>query len=173
MGRVFFLCSSRYLPRTTSIPESIRWSLLGDSLPTRSVSRSLSSVSIWDTLATDSFGRPLSRAARETFPGADARRRLLVKGTQTTVAIRLRFRESPCTMTIGLLKPGPDPAGTGRSAHHTSPCEIRSWAAKVSSPLGAFQHATCGLGNKFAFRLPALLAGAIHRFCDLIGCVAG
>lgn len=103
----------------------------GETLPTRSVSRFLSSVKIWDTLATDSFGSPVSRAIRETFPGAVARRRLLVRGTQTSVAIRLRFKESACTITTGLLNPGPEPDGTGRSAHHTSPCETSSWALKT------------------------------------------
>jgi hypothetical protein len=47
---------------------------------------------ICDALATESFGRPATFAGRSTFPGARAQVRLLVKGTQTTVAIRLRFR---------------------------------------------------------------------------------
>jgi hypothetical protein len=42
---------------------------------------------ICDTFATESLGRPVTRARRRAFPGASAQRRLLVKGTQTTVAI--------------------------------------------------------------------------------------
>jgi hypothetical protein len=36
---------------------------------------------------------------------------------------RLRFNPSPCTTTTGLLNPGPEPAGSGRRAHRTSPWE--------------------------------------------------
>ena len=46
------------------------------------------------------------RADRCTFPGAKAHWRLLVSGTQTTVAMRLRVKASPCTTTTGLLKVG-------------------------------------------------------------------
>jgi hypothetical protein len=68
--------------------------------------------------------KPCNTCGREMLPGASAHRRLLVRGTHTTVAIRLRFRASPGTTTTGLLNPGPDPVGAGRSAHQTSPCEI-------------------------------------------------
>src|SRR5579864_1669603 len=92
--------------------------------------RSLSKVTIWETFATESFGNPVRRADSETFPGAFAHRRLPVRGTQTTVAIRLRFKASPCTTTTGRLNPGPDPIGGGRSAHHTSPWEITNRFAR-------------------------------------------
>ena len=117
-----------YFPRTTSIPERIRCSLPGEILPTRSVRNSLSMARIWETFATDSFVRPVSRGERVTLPGASARRRLLVSGTHTTVATRLRFKASHWTTTTGRLKPGPEPSGSGRSAHQTSPWEIISKA---------------------------------------------
>src|ERR1035438_4667915 len=96
----------------------------GGSLPTRSVKRSRSRVRTWETLATESFGSPVTRAESMTFPGASAQRRLLVRGTHKTVEIRLRFKASPCTTTTGRRNPGADPTGAGRSAHQTSPWEI-------------------------------------------------
>ena len=102
-----------YLPRTTSIPEKTSSSLARGSLPTRSVRRSLSRVTIWETLATESLESPVMRAGRETFPGAAAHFMLLVSGTQTAVAMRLRFKASLCTTTTGLRNPGPDPVGAG------------------------------------------------------------
>jgi phenylpropionate dioxygenase-like ring-hydroxylating dioxygenase large terminal subunit len=59
----------------------------------------------------------------ENFAGDAAQVRLLVSGTQTTVAIRLLFSGSPCTTSTGRRKPGAEPAGAGRAAHQTSPCE--------------------------------------------------
>ncbi len=47
---------------------------------------------ICDTVATDCFGKPVAFAERSVFPGASAQMVLLVSGTHTTVAIRLRFR---------------------------------------------------------------------------------
>lgn len=82
-------------PRITSIPESTRSSLARGSFPVRSVRSDRSTAVIWETLATDSRGNPLSRAVRETLPGASAHFRLPVSGTQTTVARRLRFNASP------------------------------------------------------------------------------
>jgi hypothetical protein len=69
----------------TPIPESTNCNFETDSLPRKS----LSTLRIWDTLATESFGKPVRRAERETFPGARLHLRLLVNGTQTTVAMRL------------------------------------------------------------------------------------
>jgi len=114
-------------PRTTSIPESTSSSFGRASLPVRSVRSVLSSVTSWETLATDSFGSPVALGGSRTFPGAVAHFRLLVKGTQTTVAIRLRLSASPWTTTTGRRKPGPEPLGSGRSAHQTSP-----WAMVTS-----------------------------------------
>ena len=95
-----------------------------DSFPTSSVRSSRSSVTIWDVLATESLGRPVTRAGRMTLPGASAQPRLLVKGTQTTVRTRLRLSESPWTTTTGLRKPGPEPVGSGRLAQYTCPWAI-------------------------------------------------
>jgi hypothetical protein len=101
-----------------------KWRL--DSFPTSSVSNSRSRVMIWEALATESLGRPVARAGRSTFPGASAHVRLLVKGTQTTLLIRLRFSASPWTTRTGLRKPGPEPVGSGRFAQYTWP-----WATTI------------------------------------------
>jgi len=50
---------------------------------------------ICEALATESLGRPAVWAGINVFPGASAQTRLLVNGTQTIVAIRLRFRGLP------------------------------------------------------------------------------
>ena len=81
---------------------------------------------IWEALATESLGRPVARAGRSTLPGASAHRRLLVKGTQTTLLIRLRFSASPWTTRTGLRKPGSEPVGSGRFAQYTWP-----WATTI------------------------------------------
>ena len=47
---------------------------------------------IWDALATESFGKPAVPAGINVLPGASAHTRLLVRGTQTTVRSRLRFK---------------------------------------------------------------------------------
>jgi hypothetical protein len=77
------------------MPESNSSTLAADSLPTRSVRNVLSSTTICETFATESFRRLVERAASSTLPVAPADFRLLVNGTQTTVAIRLRFSASP------------------------------------------------------------------------------
>src|SRR6185503_13320295 len=104
-----------------SIPESTRLSFVRGNFPERPVSSVLSKLTIWETFATDSFGSPVNRTGSRTLPGALAHLVLLVSGTQTTVASRLRLNESPCTTTTGLRNPGPDPVGSGRSAHQISP----------------------------------------------------
>ena len=109
-----------------------------DSFPTSSVRSSRSSVTIWDVLATESLGRPVTRAERMTLPGASAQPRLLVKGTQTTVRTRLRLSESPWTTTTGLRKPGPEPVGSGRVGpvqmplgdYHSTSSSVRLAAAE-------------------------------------------
>src|SRR5208283_42815 len=106
--------------------------------PTRSVRRVRSSVTICETLATESLPSPEVRAARSTFPGALAHLRLLVSGTHTTVARRLRLRGSPCTTSTGRRNPGPDPTGSGRPAQQTSPCAITTQIA----PAPDAQHST-------------------------------
>jgi hypothetical protein len=47
---------------------------------------------ICDAFATESFGKPVDLAGSSVFPGAPAQVVLLVRGTHTTVAIRLRLR---------------------------------------------------------------------------------
>jgi len=94
------------------------------SLPTSSVMRSRSRVTICDVLATESLGKPVVLAGRTTLPGASAQTRLLVNGTQTAERMRLRLSVSPWTTTTGLRNPGPEPVGSGRSAQYTWPWEI-------------------------------------------------
>jgi hypothetical protein len=78
------------------------------------------------TFATESFESPVVFASSLTLPGASPHSRLLVNGTQIVVAIRLWFNASPCTTSTGRRHPGSDPAGSDKSAHHTSPCAITS-----------------------------------------------
>ena len=106
------------------MPDSINSNWRLDSFPTSSVSSSRSRVIIWEALATESLGRPVARAGKSTLPGASAQPRLPVKGTQTTVLMRFRFRASPWTTTTGLRNPGPDPVGSGRFAQYTWPWAI-------------------------------------------------
>jgi hypothetical protein len=77
------------------MPVRSKSSFAAEILPTRLANRDLSTVMIWDTFATDSFGSPVALGERDTFPGARAHLRFEVSGTQTTVAIRLRFNASP------------------------------------------------------------------------------
>jgi len=113
--------SHLYRPSTTSIPERIDSSCRVGSFPARSVRSLLFKVTIWDTLATEGLGSPVMGGGRRTFPGARAHFTLLVNGTQTTVATRLRLNASPCTTATGRRNPGLDPWGAGKSAHQTSP----------------------------------------------------
>ena len=57
---------------------------------------------ICETFAAEFFGSPVTVAGRCTFPGISAHFTLLVRGTQTTVAMRLLFKEFDCTMMTGL-----------------------------------------------------------------------
>src|SRR5215470_4520031 len=93
-------------------------------LPTSSVIRSRSRVTICEALATESLDKPVALAGRSTLPGASAQTRLLVNGTQTTVRIRLRFSASPCATITGLGNTGLEPVGSGKSAQYTCPWEI-------------------------------------------------
>ncbi|MGB7280931.1 MAG: hypothetical protein WBE13_01615 [Candidatus Acidiferrum sp.] len=51
-------------------------------------------VTIWDTLATDSLGKPVRRFDNATFPGDEAHFIWVVNGTQTTVRMLLRLKAS-------------------------------------------------------------------------------
>jgi len=106
------------------MPARTRSSWRFDNLPTSSVSNSRSTVIIWEAIVTESFGNPVALAGRSALPGASAQVRLLVKGTQTTVRIRLRLRSSPWTTRTGRRKPGPEPVGSGRLAQYRWPWEI-------------------------------------------------
>ena len=56
--------------------------------PVRSTSVLRSSVTIWETFATDSFGRPVARAGSTTLPGADAHATLLVRQDEAAGNLR-------------------------------------------------------------------------------------
>ena len=88
------LCSG-LLAEDNIVPASSNASFRRGSLPTREARNALSTVTIWETLATESLGNPVRRAENSTFLGAEAHVRFVVKGTQTTVEMRLRFRASP------------------------------------------------------------------------------
>lgn len=113
-----------YLSKTMSIPENTRSNLLLGSFETRSIRVHLSTVTIWDTFATESFDSPVKPDGRVTFPGAAAQSILLVNGTTTAVPILLRFRGSPWITTTGRRYAGSDPIGSERSAHQISPCAM-------------------------------------------------
>jgi hypothetical protein len=59
-----------------------------------------------------------------TFPGAAARRWLLVSGTTTVVEIRLALKASPWTITTGRRNPAPELTGFSSDAQQTSPWPI-------------------------------------------------
>ena len=106
------------------MPVSTNSSCRRESLPTSSASSSRSSVTICEVFATESLGKPVVLAGNRTLPGASAHTRLLVNVTHTTVRMRLRLSASPWTTMTGLRNPGPEPAGSGRSAQYTWPWAI-------------------------------------------------
>ena len=110
-----------YRPSTISMLVNICCRRFGASLPMRSVKYARSTANSCDAFATESFGKPATFAGSIVLPGASAQAKLLVSGTQTTVASRLRLRGLPCTITTGLRKPAEDPDGIGKSAHQISP----------------------------------------------------
>ena len=113
-----------------------------------------------DTSATESFGRAVTVAGSSTLPGASPHRRLLVKGTHTTVALRLLFRASPWTTTIGRRKPGPDPVGFQPTR---SRLEI--------SPLSVLEDATRRRADDRIRAIINLRAHTMHCLGHLVGCV--
>ena len=74
-------------------------------------------VTICETLATESLGRPDVLAGMSTLPGASTSRRFDVSTTATTVRIRLRLNASSWTIKSGRRSPGSEPRGSSRSAH--------------------------------------------------------
>ena len=111
-------------PRNVSMPERINSNRRRGILRTRSVRTCLSSATMRETLATESCGSPDSALGTSTFPGASAHFRLLVRGTQIAVLMRLRLIALHWTTTTGRRYPGSDPADSSRSAHQTSACSI-------------------------------------------------
>jgi len=103
------------------MPERTRERCRSERRPVRSVNVDLSSVTIWDTLTTESFGSPVSSAFNKRFPGASAHLRLLVKGTHTMVASRLWLKALHWTTSPGRRNPGSEPTGSPKSAHQISP----------------------------------------------------
>ena len=121
---------------------SSRSSLADEIRPVRSSRSARSSAMICATFATESFGRPVIAVVNSKFPGAAAHRRLLVSGTQTAVASRLRFSASPWTTMTGRRNPGRarrlrqlGPADVALGDHHSVSASIRRPAAarKASS----------------------------------------
>jgi len=113
-----------YLQNTISRPWNICLRYDPGTLPHFSVKTLLSSEIIWDTFATESLANPVIFFFSMTFPGAVAQFRLLVSGMHTTVDILLSLNGFPCITSIGRRNPGPDPDGSDKSAHHTSPWRI-------------------------------------------------
>ena len=111
-------------PRMVSIPANTSSNRRRGILRTRSVRTCLSRATVRETFATESCGNPVSALGSRTFPGASAHLRLLVRGTQRTVAMRLRLMALHWTTRIGRRYPASDPAGSSRSAHQTSDCSI-------------------------------------------------
>jgi uncharacterized membrane protein YeaQ/YmgE (transglycosylase-associated protein family) len=115
---------SRYRPRTTSIPASTSSSFAVESFPTRSVSIVLSTATIWETFATESFERPVDRHVEVdcTLWGMDEPER-----PKAGLALALMRAENGGTKQMGilgwivfglivgaiakLLMPGRDPGG--------------------------------------------------------------
>ena len=111
-------------PSIVSMPDRMSSNRRRGILRSRSVRTSLSSAVTRETFATESCGRPVSSRRSNTLPGALAHLRLLVRGTQTTVAILLRLIALHCATTTGRRYPGSEPVGSWRSAHQTSACSI-------------------------------------------------
>ena len=123
-----------------------------ESFPTSSVSNSRSRVMIWEALATESLGRPVARAGRSTLPGASAHRRLLVKGTQTTLLIRLRF-----SAHLGLL----EPACESRDRNLLDLEGLPNTHGLGRLPFDAFKRASCRRRNGW-------IRVRVYRFADTI-----
>ncbi len=111
-------------PRMVSIPANTSSNRRRGILRTRSVRTCLSRATIRETFATEFCGNPVSALGSRTFPGASAHLRLLVMGTHSTVAMRLRLMALHWTTRTGRRYPVSDPAGSSRSAHQTSDCSI-------------------------------------------------
>lgn len=102
-------------------PSSILISVEEGSILTLLVKRLLSRVSNCETLTTEGLGSPDSALLIRTLPGKSARPKLEVIIATRVVAIRLSLNGLAWMISIGRFKPGPEPTGSGRSAHQISP----------------------------------------------------
>jgi hypothetical protein len=107
--------------RTVRGPASTRDICCAEMPPIQSVSSFRSTVRTWETFTTLSRSRPVVRARKRTLPGDAASSRLLVIAATITVWIRLMLKASDWITNTGRRQPGPEPKGTGTSAHQTSP----------------------------------------------------
>ncbi len=118
-----------YRENTSRKPSSISASCGCATLPIRSVRKDLSTVSTCETLTTEGLLRRVPRVGIRTLPGASARRKFEVTTAATTVLMRLALKLSDEMMSSGRRNPGPDPAGSGSDAHHSSPRRTFRYAA--------------------------------------------
>ena len=96
--------------------------------PASSVRKSLSSVTTWETLATESFGSQEALAGTSTLPGASTSRRFAVKTTAMTVRVRLRLKASSEMIRTGRRNPGPDsPPRRTRGSDARLSCGPGAW----------------------------------------------
>lgn len=114
----------RYSLKTRRSPASTCRKVDPSNRPTASWRSLRSTVITCETLATESLGRPESRAGTRTLPGASNRRRLELRITTIRVWMRLRLKASAWTIKIGRWKPGAEPRGSSRSARHMVPRSI-------------------------------------------------
>lgn len=94
---------------------------LSESDLTLEVSSERSKVMSCDTLTTEAFSNPASDLVKRTFPGAAANAKFDVTTATMTVAMRLSLNAFDWITSTGRRKPGPEPVGAGREAHHNSP----------------------------------------------------
>jgi hypothetical protein len=99
--------------------------------------------------------RPVARAERSTLPGASAQRRLLVKGTHTTLLIRLRF-----SAFLELLEPACESRDRNRLDLEGSP----NTHGPGRLPFDAFECSSCRCCNGW-------IRVRVHRFTDSIHCL--
>jgi len=84
----------------------------------------LSMVVICEMFMTESCDRRLNSFEINIFPGASLSRRLEVIAITITVCILLLLKSLHWRTTTGWRNPGPEPDGSGNSAHQISPRRI-------------------------------------------------
>jgi hypothetical protein len=103
--------------RAEHCPDSPRVSARLEGSPGRDIREAFGTVTTWDAFAAESFGSPVPPDFNNSFSGPSARLRLLVKGTQTMVAIRLRLKALRWTTSAGRRNRRSKPTGSPKSAH--------------------------------------------------------